>query len=534
MPELGLVMDELKEWAKDQKRVIGKAVIASPFEMEMFLDYTTQRGGGSNIYYSMAYQFHKWDMHAKKVEEWMEVAPSFEYYNLTIEQKHKIEQTIKQGLGQAAQAVSDYELVAHDARRYKEMLDYFSEAKKNADEHVLRSLFVDRVDAFTGEGFTMMSMVKRWPTIITDFVRMKGSWDDIGTIMKELDVTQAEATVLRTKNKLFKEWQVMFLPELKGRYMRIQTLANARKKSIDEYRKWLKPYVARFRMLKEGLDKPAGLVPDFTQDVTYVPGMGQGNAYLGVKLWVWKPLRIPEFHKAEARMEAEGGYIIDPYDDFVKKWKKKIEERYNVPITDKDVREILKKRKGFAHPIRPGLEFSSDALYYSFFDIDFLLALIKTPPPKGTETDNPMFMVKGWMISQNVLLLHMLELHAKEKALERYINELIGTREAEEDVEKTIEELFPKEAEPEKFWEKLTLARQRKQLGEKMEKHGEKASERFKWLYDGLDSFVHLFIKYGPYEPVFEERMSKEFTRDVGYEYDKIIARILNGMKVPT
>ncbi len=533
MADVPLVMDELKKWATGKKRVVGKALIAAPFEMEMFLDYTTQRGGGPNIYYSMAYQFHKWDMHAKKVEEWMEVAPSFEYYNLTIEQKHKIEQTIKQGLAGAAQAVSDYDLVAHDARRYKEMLDYFSEAKKKGDEHVLRSLFVDRIDAYTGEGFTMMSMTKRWPTIITDFVRMKGSWDDIGTIMKELDVTQAEATVLRTKNKLFKEWEVLFFPELKDRYIRIQTLANARKKSIEEYREWLKPYVIRFKMLKEGLERPGGM-HDLTEDVTYVPGMGQGNAYLGVKLWVWKPLRPPEFHKAEARMEAEGDYIIDPYDDFVREWKKKIEARYNVTITDEDVRKILKEKKGFAHPRRPGKEFAGDALYYSFFDIDFLLGLIKTPPPKGIETDNPMFTVKGWIISQNVLLLHVLELYAKEKALERYISELVGTKESEEDIHKAIDELFPKEPDPEKFWEKLTMARQRKEWGKKLDERGDFVSERFKWLYDRLDSFVHLFVKYGPYEPVFEERVSKMFTRDVGFEYDKIIGRILNGMKVPT
>ena len=207
-------------------------------------------------------------------------------------QKQKLMETIKAGLMSAAQAVADYELLAHDARRYREIIDYFKAGKK--DEHVLRSLFVDRVDAYTGEGYSLITMARRWPTIISDFLRMRDEWTDVNEIRRNLDVPLAEAAVLKTKNELYKEWKRLFLPALKERYARIQALAEARKKSIEEYKKWLKPYIARFKMIKEKLESaPAA----FINDPYMNPGFGQSQAVAGVKIWCWKPFIPPELRK---------------------------------------------------------------------------------------------------------------------------------------------------------------------------------------------------------------------------------------------
>ena len=196
-------------------------------------NYTTEVGGCTALYYSLVFQMPKWNYKLKKIDEWMSVSPVHtQSYELTVGQKQKLEGMIKQGLASAAQAVADFELARHDLRKYEEIINYFVRAKgmekdskgkkKDKDEHVLRSLFIDRVDAYTGENFSMISMTKRWPTIITDFIRMgKLTEDDkkeIDKIKDKLEVSQAEATVLRTKNEMFDSWQKMFLPEVQKRY----------------------------------------------------------------------------------------------------------------------------------------------------------------------------------------------------------------------------------------------------------------------------------------------------------------------------
>ncbi|RLJ10188.1 MAG: hypothetical protein DRP15_00830, partial [Candidatus Aenigmatarchaeota archaeon] len=333
-----LVVDEMYAYAMSEGPLTGEVVLGHPGEMEIILDFTGPRGTGSNIFWALTHRVGKWNYSIAKVDEFMEVNPEYtEFYNMTLAQKQRLESAIKSGLTSAMQAVADYELIKHDARRYKEILDFIKQGKK--DEHVLRSLFVDRVDAYTGEGYSLISMAKRWPTIITDFIRMKEDWTDVDTIRKELDVTQAEATVLKTKNELYKEWKRTFLPVVKERYARLETLVKARKKSIEEYRNWLKPYIAKYKAMKEISESSPSW---YVRNAFATPGFGTQEALTGVRLWIWKPFFPVEKGKPEKIMEQKG-FVIDPYDDWVKYWKCKIERKYDIKITDDDVRRILKE-----------------------------------------------------------------------------------------------------------------------------------------------------------------------------------------------
>ncbi len=494
--------------------LIGKAVFGGPFEMVIKLDFTCPRGAGSNLYYTYVYQVPKWGYKIKKVDEWIEVTPTFaEYYNITIEQKHKLESAIKNGLLSAGQAVSDYELVAHDARRYREILDYFKMAA-NKDEHVLRNLFVDRVDAFTGEGYSMISMAKRWPTIISDFIRMREELNDVGKIKEELDVSTAEANILKTKNELFKEWRALFLPSVKERYARIVTLMNARKKSIEEYRKWLKPYVSRYKMIREKTEEKTA---EFLSNPYMTPGFGQSQASTGLRLWVFKPFPIAEKGVPAAVKLKKGGvkqkFVIDPYDDFVKGWQKKIEETYKVKFTEKDIR-VLIDRAVKEEEMNPAY------LYYILFDVNLQLNLSRTPPPEGTEIDNLVFQpLKTWVMSQNIMLILLLEMEAREKAFENYINELIGTREhEEEELKKIEEELKPKKPE--------------KKRAEGLRNFVNKVRNVSRKTKNVLEKIFYLFVKRGPYETAFEERITKMYFRGAGGFYSQQIGFILEKMKV--
>jgi hypothetical protein len=505
-----LVIDELQEAnMPPEGGLLGHAFYISPENQSMILDFTTNMGGCSARYFAFTFQLPRWNYVVKKVDEWLEVSPIHaETYSLTVAQKQKLESAIKTGLASVTQAVADYELLKHDERRYREIIDFFKKGMK--DEHVLRSLFVDRVDVYTGEGYSLVTMAKRWPTIITDFIRMKTEWTDINEIRKELDVTQAEATVLKTKNELYKEWKEVFFPIVKERYARIKTLVDARKKSIDEYKNWLKPYITRYKMLREQVEtKPS----EYLTNPVMTPGFMQAVAFSGVRLWVWKVFTPAEMHKPEAVPEKKG-FLIDPYDDFVREWKKKIEKKYNVEITDKEVRELLKEAT--AAPLRGGTqlkgmptEMSPTDLYYILFDIVVTRSIIKTPPPEGKELENMMFNpLRTWLVSQNVLLIHLLELRAREKHFDKYINEIIGAKEFEEAELERIEKEFKPE-EQERF----------QSLKRFIEKTSKVANRIKSMVLKGLS----VFVRPGPYESTFDERVTKMYLIGSGGLYKQIV-----------
>lgn len=509
-----LVCDELRNYFKKKLSVPiipGVALCCHPFEMEMILDYTALRGGGSNLYYSYIFQVPKWDFAIRKVDEWMEITPEWaEYWGITHAQKQKLIEYIKNGLMSAATAVSDYELIAHDARRYREIIDYFKQAKLNKDEHILRSLFIDRVDVHTGEGYSMVTMARRWPTIISDFIKMQEHWTNVDEIRKKLDVSAAEASILKTKNELYKEWKMLFEPAVKERYARIKAMADARKKSIDEYKNWLTPYIAKLQVMEEKTS--------ISRDPTYLlsnpyisPGFGQSIGHMGVKLWMWKPFTPPEYRmpvgwerKEITWINKEGkkekmAFVVDPYDDFVKEWAKKIEKRYNLRdgyFDEATVREILKLgvEKNNMNPSK---------LYYSLVIANILLSLTKTPPPEAMELDNLMFApIETWVISQNVMLLHLMELHAREEVFKKYIEDMIGAPKHEEDILKSIEKEFEPPEKPKKYV--------------KFRDSINKINNSLRKINKGLDRFAHIFIKRGPYETNFEDRVTKIYNRGLG------------------
>ena len=524
-----LVVQDLMDWGMKDTIKGGYCLVGAPWEMEKILDYTGLRGSGSNIFWTFTHRMVKLRYTQRKMDEWLEVNPNYtDLYNQLLGQKQRIEGAIKSNLTSVAQAVADYELMRHDARRYGEMLDYFKKGK--TDQHVMRSLFVDRVDAFTGEGYSLVTMAKRWPTIITDFIRMKDEWEDVNAIRKELDVSQAEATVLKTKNELYKEWKLMFLPTVKERYARIQTMVHARRRSIDEYRSWLKPYIAKYKAMEEKTERkdPSMYVSDWGA----TPGFGTMDAWTAVRIVLFKPFKPIEFGKPEAVIEKKGqGFIHDPYDDFAKHWQRRVEAKYGVKFSEKEIRERLKKALE-RNPQAHCSEMEGDALYYLVFDVKIILNTLKSPPPEGMEMDNLMFIpVKPWVFSQNALLVLLMEIWAQNKQLEKYMDEIIGARSVEEDIYNKVEEEFAgkkakKKEEKESLWHKFKPHYYSKGEADAL------SWEHYQFVPNLTMRFVRFFVKAGPYEPVFKERVSKMYMRGVGIEHKKIIDLLETSMGI--
>jgi hypothetical protein len=515
-----LVVDLLQKEAREgfMPKFLGFAFYVAPLNTDIVLDFTGSMGKCSNMYWSYVFQMPKWAYNIKKVSESVDVSPTHaEAYNLFIGQRQKLEGQIKQGLTSAMQAVTDYELLTHDARRYREILDYFE--KGRGDEHVLRSLFVDRVDAHTGEGYSMITMAKRWPTIITDFIRMgqekykdeKWSTERIG---HELDVTQAEATVLLTKDRLFREWKKLFMPTVAERYARIQALVKARKNSIDGYRQWLKPYIARHKMMRETTEKPSALLSNPVMASAY----GATSSMSSIRLWVWKAFPVGEKRKPEAMTEHPISgirWIIDPLDDFVREWTRKIEYKYRLEPgfytrdNDKEIRRIL-SNSVIKYPLAaetPVGAMVPSEFYYVLFDLQINRTVTKSPPPAGGEIEDMMLQpMRTWIVSQNAMLIHLIELDARGIAFEREVNEMIGVKEVENRYMEESRMLLGKKESPPK--PKGSAAR-----------FVDSARSGYRRARKRLGRYSRFLFRPGPYESAFHERVVKMYLVEVGAFY---------------
>ena len=518
-----LMVDWMDKWAKKKKGIInyGEAICNQPEDQKIMINPTTPMGHGNLLYAKLTYTMPKYWYNLEKVDEWIVASPSYpEVYGRIIAKKRELEGQIKAGLASAAQAVADFELLKHDERKYREILDYFKAGQK--DEHILRALFVDRVDAHTGEGYSMISMTKRWPTIITDFLRMgtveKKYRSLPGKVRDKLEISEAEATVLKTKDKLFEEWRTEFFPDIKDRYARVKNLVDARRKSIDEYREWLKPYVSNMKMMKEMSEvNPSELL---TRAVS--PWL-KPNAWYSVRLWMWKMFTAEEVGKT--------GFVageIKPFDAFVKANAKKIEDHYEVKIVKKaeDKKKLLaegysedeiivvdEKLKEWNEPnfYESAPKISPDRYYYAFYDIYIESPLFKMEAGKE-EIDDWNAMITPYLVSQNVILTMLLEVEAKKRWLNKYVKELIGVREVEDKIRKEVERKYGLEEEEDKKKEGFAIMRPYRWL----QRQDKKVSSRWEKFKPKTRRVLRYFMRIGPYETVTNERLSKMYGRYMG------------------
>ncbi len=463
------------------------------------LNYTGAPGSCTNIYLSLVYFLLGQGFHVAKVDEWIDVSPEHaQYYQMTMAQRQQLEATIKTGLASAAQAVADYELIKHDLRKYEEVLKYF----KERDEHSLKAMFIDQVDIHTdlpNTPIAMRSIVSRWPTIINDFMKIRGESD---IEPKKLGVSQAECVILRTKFKLYENWKVTFLNTAKERYSQLHSLVTSRKKSIEEYRTWLKPYLSRFKMMHVGLERPSVIKQTYKSfsDLT-----GQATFGNHIRIWAWRAHSPPEVRKAP--IERLGKFLVRPDDDFVKEMFIFNKERglaniYPWLLNEKDgkrfgstmIEEIVDKEWNPSNGLDP------EKMYYFFFDITAFRTGSKTPT---SETESISFDVKTYVISQNIMLVKYIELKCREHEMERYIDEILGV--SEDIVKKEFPELFEEKKPEQKIKINLNFL------------------AGFEKAAGGISKIrVPSLVKSGPYERDFTDRIPIYYISPAGGSFSDV------------
>ena len=492
-------------------RYMGYGVLSFPREAELnSLNLTTPPGGTTNMYISLMFQLGKWEWLGRmKVDEWIEVSPTFaQYYQITLRQREEMETRIKQGLASAAQAVSDLELLKHDYRKYREFLEYFGleyseETRKwketgKKDEHSMRAVFIDMVDAHTGEGISIRSIVQRWPTLIVDFQKLSDEDIDVDKIKDKLDVSKAEAVVLSTKNRLYVQWKRLFEPEIRARYERIHELVKSREESVKAYREWLKPVIARHKMLEEGLSRAGERAEEKFGQRGFLLIPGTANAWTRVTIWAWHWVTLKELEKGGTERLA-----IENEEDLRKAdaWTKReliFHPKHGLIVkhpwiteewVDDMTQEIWKNRW-----------FRPEKLYYAFLIIGFDRGNMRAA--SGEEIEDTIFSVNGGLFSRNVLLVKLLELLAKREEFNRYVDDLLGV--------KYEKEYTIPEGETMKI--KNRFARSKA------------SASRFLGFFT-LNRFR--FMKHGPYERDFAERLTKYWFRVMSQDRYEPVIRFL-------
>ena len=510
------------------KKYLGKVVIGSPPDHVTKVNPTMPPGGSDRIYYSLCFQLPKDEFLIQKFDEYIEVSPVHaQYYQITMKQKEDLENKIKAGLTSAAQAIGDYELIAHDLRKYKEFMEYIEEK----DERSLKAIFVDQVDYYSGgmgEGagrlsLSFMQQKNIMPTIVQDFYELN-SEEDLEKNPRFKDIPTVEKSMLRTKWRAYQTWKKLFISEVNSRYKRIKELHDSRKKSIEEYRNWLKPYITRHMILKEGFSEPSVR----KEEAGFFAPAGEASVVNVITLWAWKWLTLEEFQRVPAEFQAMKPIPAD--DEWTRKElifdrKKGLAAEYPW-ITPSWVNKAIKE-------IYSDGWMKKDYLYYTFYQIKPIKRIFKYAD--GTEVEDTDWWFRSTLFSQNAMLVKLLELKAKQEEINRYIDSLLGLPQ-DEDIEsivmknidkKDVVELSLKEYNKDKDKDKQVDKKIVKEILKQV--RGSKKS-RLKPISDFFDFFELplMFFNKGPYETNVSYRISKFFLGPMGSKLDSYKKLVLD------
>lgn len=562
----------------------GEGINTMPKEAQEFLDFTTTPGASTGMFYGIVFQLPKWGFERFKLAESVEVSPVFEsYYRLTIGQKAALEGQIKSGLASIATSISDLELVKHDMRKYKEFMDYFVMLDKGKElvkkgkgedgeklqmqgEQSLKAVFIDQVDVHTdlpNTPIALRSIVMRWPTIIADFMRLTDSDTEPKKIVDRYKLSEAEGVVLMTKNKLYIEWRDrLFKKTVEERFKSLLALVEARKKSVEEYRNMLRPVIARYKSITEMLSQPTSL-----QKLSFWRPDAQPISMDFELVWAWKPFAPSEKYKVTREIELDkipaektgftkeqieeikkdkgnwDGIVkalpVEPsIDNVVKGLIKKVEDEYGVKITAKDLynaRQMLVDKFDKSSLGLGGFETWPFSPYFVFLEIPIARTIIRFP--NGVEIEDlSIENLTAAVKTQNVIIVHYLEVIARDKQLDNYIKQMLGEMGAkgetldelaEKEVFRTEEEIKEKSKEEEKGLEKI-----KKSAGEARGIAG-KVRVNIGKIFGLFGSEVSFLRAEGPYEFAVKDRLGKVYFKEATASFTMVRDYFKSGFGAP-
>ncbi len=507
---------------------LGYADLIQALDQNILYNPTAQAGFWTNVYYGLMAQLGNWEFNVKKVDESVEVSPMYKgFYEMVMNEKQNIEIKVKKVIDDIISHTSELELLEHDIRRYKEFYDYFDfaaeESKRKPDEHSLKAVFIDMVDYHSGEGtpgrlsMSFMQQNNIFPTIIQDFYQMN-SEADLESSDRLKNLSKVEKDMLKTKARAYAEWKKLFGREVKSRYERLKQLSDSKKAMIEKSKEWIKPYIARHKLLKEGMSEESGRGDRMTSEWQLNV---QPTSSTTITVWAWKEFPMQEFFKTPGElmvkeMKKEASFIEkDPKTRIYSlkdKWTMEnlilnpelgLKNKYpfiNEKWVQKKVHEVMFNDDWFRARKRI---LSRVYYYYAFLEIKFEIWTTRTAT--GQEVEDTNIYIRSYWMSRNVLLTKLLELKAKQESFEMEIEDMLGieSKRIPEEKEKPEEKKNP-------------LSQMFSMIGKGLEFFGIK---NFR--------FSRMLAGYGPppYESSFKYRISKFYLVALGRFYFGPVSR---------
>jgi len=539
---------------------LGKCVVVQgldqggKFNEGVDLNPTGVGGFTQNMFYGMSFELGKNAWQRVKGDEWIETGHANpEYHQMILGQKATYEDKIKQGLAGISQSVADLELLEHDVRKYEEYKRYLEDIdsddpeKARSGTFAIKTIFVDQVDFHAGGGgqgagrlsLAFMRNNNIMPTIVNDFLMME-SLTDIREGGKFVNMADVEKKMLESKWTLYEHWLGVFRSAIMQRLERIETLRKSRQFTVDQFRNWLKPVIARYVLIETGYEKPKREGPDPVNRGRnlrqhHYHSVAQGVSFNGWTMWFYKSLTNPEMHTYGAELWAKAvmdGEYGNPYG--YDQWTR------DHLIFDKDAGLIadypwIKKEwvDEKVEGISKGLE-KKGRNYYSFATVEICKTVNKMVT--GTLLEDTDFYFNMYVLSANVMLVKELELEAKNEQLEVFLDNMLGlTPKAEKDYKGTVvwyeKKSFGYEINGEKFNTKKAMLKKYPIPKYYLSPiHVENKSWTYIKNLFSLDMW--LFKKRGPYEHQFYDRFTKFYLKLSGQRFNSMVNMIMRRMKI--
>jgi hypothetical protein len=407
-------------------------------------------------------------------------------------------------------------------------------------------------------------IAQRWPTIITDFMKLGDGDVDGGKIKSKLGVSEAEGVVLATKNKLYNAWKETFRKTVEERYQRLLSMVQARKFSIDEYKTMLKPYIERYKAIREKGADVGGRTT--LRNYGWLKAGAQATSLDWATIWAWKGMTRPDSTRITyeafkttmnilksdlppSLLEHVGARLstsdekkmldkkftdwttapngIEPLDKWAWALYRYIEDHYTeksgLPIRF-SLEDLLKARNDFIGP--GGMGSSPEYYYFKVFETDVERAILHLPD--GTELEDmtwaPCYV---YFDSYNMLFLRSLERIAQEKTLEAYIDQMLG----ETGKKKKISELSDDYEKLFKVYEDTKAGKENKTDKEKKQEHlagldlraaREELQPQISRECSHMSWDKYKMFKSSTYEPRFDDVITGPYFTDVGGSTAKI------------
>ncbi len=563
------------------------------------LNFTGPLGSVEAMWTSLLFKWNNDFTGVYKEDEWFHVTPSPDnlIYSRTVKTKEEIEAKIRATLADLQKEVQELELARHDVRVSKQMLDNFEQE----NEAALKIMFVDQVDYYAGDvsgggqgpgrlSMAFMRNMNIFPTIVDDFLRMKDE-KDLEKDGPLGDLPPAEKNFLRVKWQAYQSWKKYFRQALEQRYRTAMSLLRSKEQLLEQRKEWLKPWVARHKMLSDALTSEGAAAKIAS---SFVERIGELRSMSGEVITIMRAFHIQEANLEPAELwEKEG---IEAYDDYIQEemiyhgngllglfpW---LTEKW----VESKVEELVMNKRSFdmGGPLaeKPIKEWWP---YYVFFRVEFEKANITlVPGGQKVDVEDGTWTTTSRCMTKNLALLQLLYFEAQKEQFAREVRALIDPPEEPFYVEymkykgryillekrlddsKDDSPIICEEQElcpaPESFWKDKDIRKAREKVLEdkkeeiekELRKHGihrpvvfrrishlhvttpearyRKTIEKLEKTLTTLLGFeIYLTQKKGPYQNTpLKDRFTKDFAKPMGKIWGKeVVGAIMKKMRI--